>query len=43
MCTIMVIIFLDFLLFNQTSFHHKLHEAQLLVINMVYMSYLTVC
>ena len=39
--TIMVIIFWDFWCFTKFSFHHKWNEARLLVINMVYTSYLT--
>ena len=41
--TIMVIIFWNFLLFYQISFHHKWGDGQLLVINMVFAACLAGC
>ena len=37
------IIFWDFLVFYQISFHHKWNDARLLLMNIVYMSCLTSC
>ena len=42
-CTIMAIIFWDFLMFYQIFFHHKWNESWLLVINMEYTSCRTSC